>query len=226
VASSLPNAAVLAIDLSRASLAYASREAAARGIDNIAFAQADLLRLADVDISFDMIECIGVLHHLEEPEAGLRALVSVLRPGGHIKIGLYSKVAREAIIRARARFAESGHDDDLDGIRAFREALIAAHDDTLSSLVKSRDFFATSEFRDMVMHVQEHQFTLPAIDAMLKRNGLKFLGFCSQPARSLLARMPARTAERSVRDLKVWHRLEIRNPDLFRGMYQFVCVKR
>lgn len=226
LARTLPQAAVLAIDLSRASLAYATREAAAHGVANIAFAQADILRLSGVDIAFDMIESVGVLHHMEEPEAGLQSLLSVLKPGGYLRLGLYSKAARHAVNAARHRFAETGIAPGLGGIRALRRDLIDTDDPALVPLRGIRDFFAASEFRDLVMHVQEHQYTVPKIGAMLRRNGLKFLGFSSPAARAVLADMPPKMAARRVRDLAWWDNYERRNPDSFICMYDFFCVKR
>lgn len=226
LAQTMPNAAMLGIDLSRASLAYATREATVRDARNLSFAQADILKLADVDVEFDLIESVGVLHHMEDPEAGLRALLSVLKPGGYLRLALYSQTARRAVNVARERFAAAEHEPGLDGIRAFRRAMVHTADPELVSLRTIPDFYTASEFRDLVMHVQEHQFTIPQISGMLKRNGLKFLGFAGASARAALGAMPPKMAERRVRDLETWHRFEERNPDTFIGMYDFFCVKR
>lgn len=226
VAQSLPHAGVLAIDLSRASLAYATREATARGVTNVAFAQADILKLADVDVQFDLIESVGVLHHMEDPEAGLQALLKVLKPGGHLRLALYSKAARHSVNAARTYFADGAYASGLDGIRAFRRDLISMDDPALVPLQGTPDFFSASEFRDLVMHVQEHQFTLPQISAMLKRNGLKFIGFSSETARAELRKMPPKMAQRRARDLEAWDKYETQHPETFVRMYDFFCVKR
>lgn len=226
LAQSLPGAAILALDLSRASLAYATREAAARGIGTVAFAQGDILKLSGVDAAFDLVESVGVLHHMEDPEAGLQALTATLKPGGYLRLALYSRHARPAVNAARARFAEAGGAEGQTGIRAFRRDLAETEDPALVPLRGIRDFFAASEFRDLVMHVQEHQFTIPEIGVMLKRNGLKFLGFCSPTARAVLAEMPPKMADRKRRDLESWDRYERRYPDTFLRMYDFFCMKR
>ncbi|WP_299613259.1 class I SAM-dependent methyltransferase [uncultured Tateyamaria sp.] len=226
VAQTLPHAAVLAIDLSRASLAYATREAKVRGATNVAFAQADILKLSDVDVEFDLIESVGVLHHMEDPEAGLQALLKVLKPGGYLRLALYSKAARHAVNAARNYYSADKYAPGLIGIRAFRRDLIHTDDPALAPIQTIPDFFAASEFRDLVMHVQEHQFTLPQIDEMLKRNGLKFLGFSSPSARAALRKMPAKMAQRRERDLRAWDKYEQRNPDTFIRMYDFFCMKR
>ncbi|MEK9970297.1 MAG: methyltransferase domain-containing protein, partial [Ferrovibrio sp.] len=89
-ASSYYRSKVLAIDLSRTSLAYARRKAAGIGIANVEFAQADILKLGSIGRSFDVIESFGVLHHLRDPAAGLAQLVRLLRPDGYMMLGLYS----------------------------------------------------------------------------------------------------------------------------------------
>jgi SAM-dependent methyltransferase len=226
VALTLPRAVVLAIDLSRASLAYATREAAMREVRNISFAQADILKLSGVAAEFHLIEACGVLHHMEDPEAGLKSLVNALKPGGYLRLGLYSKTARQAVTVARDAFAAGGYGSDLAGVRAFRRDLLASDDPVFTSLQSTGDFFSTSEFRDLVMHVQEHQFTLPQIRAMLNRNGLKFIGFVSPSVRGSLNRMPDKMAKRRISDLGAWDRFEKRNPDTFIGMYDFFCIKR
>ena len=91
------NCKVTAIDLSRKSLAYAKRKTDELGIKNIEYYQADILDLKNTFSDFDIIESAGVLHHLEDPISGWNSLNSLLKPGGIMKIGLYSKLAREHI---------------------------------------------------------------------------------------------------------------------------------
>jgi len=73
---------VLAIDLSLSSISYAKRKTQEMGIHNIEYAQADILKIGGITRTFDVIESVGVLHHLADPLAGWRTLVSRLRPGG------------------------------------------------------------------------------------------------------------------------------------------------
>ena len=82
---------VTAIDLSLASLSYAKRQATALGLNNVTFAVADILNLGSVGRTFDLIDASGVLHHLEDPWAAWRVLLTLLRPGGLMRVGLYSK---------------------------------------------------------------------------------------------------------------------------------------
>lgn len=54
-------------------------------------AQASLMRLPFADGVYDIVYNVGVLHHIREPEAGMRELVRVLKPGGLLIVGVYKK---------------------------------------------------------------------------------------------------------------------------------------
>ena len=101
-AQKVSDAQVLAIDISRASLAYGKRMADKFGIQNIEFMQADILNLKDLNRKFPVIESVGVLHHMENPEKGWEVLRNILEPGGIMRLGLYSQTARKDIKRIRS----------------------------------------------------------------------------------------------------------------------------
>ncbi len=225
VASWLAGSRILAIDLSLPSLAYAKRKARELGIGNIAFAQADILKLGALGRVFDSIEAMGVLHHLADPWAGWEVLLSLLAPGGVMRIGLYSELARQDIVAARKLIAERGYRPTADDIRRCRQDLIAvAADERLHFVRDSWDFFSISECRDLLFHTQEHRMTLPAIKDFLTRHRLQFLGFeLGEPLwRGYAARFPADAARI---DLDCWHVFETENPRCFKGMYQFWVQK-
>src|SRR5262249_11070036 len=128
--------------------------------------------------TFDVIEAGGVLHHLAEPMAGWRVLLSILRPGGFMRAGLYSKLARQDIAAARAHIARRGYGPSAEEVSRCRQELAVLGDGAPpSKVVAWLDFFSTSRCRDLLFHVQEHQFTLCEIDDFLRTNQLEFLGF-------------------------------------------------
>ena len=220
-----PDARILAIDLSLASLGYAKRMAGTLGFRNIEFAQADITKAAAIGRSFDFIDVSGVLHHLGDPWQGWRALLSLLRPGGAMQVGLYSKLARQNVVAARALIAERGYRPVPEDIRRCREEILAAADGTLlKSASAFSDFFTTNECRDLIFHVQEHQMTLPQIKAFLAENGVQFTGFVLDPAiqQQFAARFPE--SEASL-DLDRWHAFETAAPATFAKMYQFFVRK-
>jgi SAM-dependent methyltransferase len=86
------------LDRSAAALKVAQARAAARGLTNIVWEQRSLLDLPGSGLGpFDYIDCCGVLHHLPDPEAGVRALLSVLAPGGGMGLMVYAPHGRTGI---------------------------------------------------------------------------------------------------------------------------------
>jgi SAM-dependent methyltransferase len=217
-------ARILAIDLSLASLSYAKRMAQKLGLADIEFAQADILKLDAIGRQFDFIDASGVLHHLADPWQGWRVLLSLLRPGGTMQLGIYSDIARRNVVAARALIAERGYRPIPQDIRRCREDIIAATNPLLNSLTRSGDFFTTSECRDLLFHVQESRITLPEIKSFLAANNLTFAGFSLEMAtlQKFAARFPERAA---MTDLDRWHAFELDVPDAFLGMYQFQVRK-
>jgi SAM-dependent methyltransferase len=216
-------ASILAVDLSRASLAHALRKTRELGIRNIEYAQADLLRLGELDRNFELIECVGVLHHLRDPMAGWRSLMKILAPNGFMRIGLYSQLGRSRIAHGQAFARREGYPVTEDGIRGLRRALLAAaeKDPELAIVAMIHDIYSASGCRDLLLNVQEHRLTLPQIADALQELGLEFLGFemlGPQVARKYLSRFPANP---SMDDLSNWHAFEEAEPDTFSGMYRF-----
>ena len=215
-------ARLLAIDLSLTSLCYAKRMTDALGLKNIEYAQADIMELGALGRSFDIIESVGVLHHLADPVAGWRVLLDLLRPGGFMDIGLYSALARRQIVVARRHIAERGYAATAADIRRCRQDLmtLGGHEELLSF----GDFFAMSDCRDLLFHVQEQRYTLPQLKDILQTLGLGLVGFRLEAsvARQYAERFgsdPTRT------DLDHWHQFETEHPRTFAAMYQFWVQK-
>ncbi|MHA1536312.1 MAG: tetratricopeptide repeat protein [Alphaproteobacteria bacterium] len=227
-ATNYKNARVLAIDLSLSSLTYAARKTRELGFSNVEYAQADITRLAALDRKFDLIESSGVLHHLGDPMLGWRVLVDLLRPGGLMKIGLYSEAAREPVVRARALIAERGYTTSPEDIRRCREDILEMareEGSAMAKLVEFRDFYSLSECRDLIFHVQEHRFTLPRIEAALATLKLRFLGFEMRDPAVLREFTKAYPQPGSTTSLALWDEFESGHRDTFWGMYQFWCRK-
>jgi SAM-dependent methyltransferase len=86
---------VVHLDQSEPSQTVARERAKVRGLDNIRFIRGSLLDAAGIAPGpWDYIDCCGVLHHLEDPDAGLAALTGVLAPGGGLGIMVYGALGR------------------------------------------------------------------------------------------------------------------------------------
>lgn len=221
----LAGARILAVDLSLASLAYGARMADRMGVDNIEFAQADLLALGGLDRRFDLIESTGVLHHLADPGEGLRVLAGLLAPGGALRLALYSQAARRGVVAARAMIAAQGLAATPGDIRRFRTTLASLPAGAPARQAMAfADFHSLNECRDLLFHVQEHRYDLPALGALLDDAGLRLLGMELEPAQhAAFAR--ANPDPEALRDLRAWDAFEAAHPDFFAGMYQFWAVR-
>jgi SAM-dependent methyltransferase len=216
---------ILAVDLSLSSLCHAQRKSRALGLTWLHYAQADILQLGALGRTFDLIESSGVLHHLADPLAGWRVLISILRPGGIMRVGLYSALARGHLAAARAFIAAGRYGQSADDIRRFRQDLVQTGSETAARIAEHRDFFSLSECRDLLFHRQEHSFTLPRIGAFLAECGLEFLGFDVEG--SILQQFRRRFPDpEALTDFARWHAFETENPHTFIGMYQFFVQRR
>ena len=166
--------------------------------------------------AYDIIESAGVLHHLDDTLSGWRILTDLLADGSLMKIGLYSEAARRHIVAA------GGYAPTPDGIRRCRQDILALPaNDIVRKIVASPDFYNLSSFRDLIFHVYEHHFTLPALATMLDELGLEFLGFeLTDPA--VLAKYRSEFPDDpAALDLSNWARFEACIPDAFAAIYQF-----
>jgi len=225
------NVNVLAIDISRSSLAYAVRMARKYDVSNIRFMQGDILKLSSLNKRFPVIECMGVLHHMEDPLAGWGVLTSLLMPGGLMSIALYSETARRDLNVPRNEFISAGLAPNRNNIRKYRSNIlkrISQGDISQSSILNKYDFYSTSGCRDLLFHFQEHRFTIPQISKALAEFDMKFIGFVFPAAQarniknSYLSHFPE---DREMTNLLYWDRFEKMYPDTFSEMYQFWCQK-
>ena len=219
-ASRYSNCEITAIDLSNSSISYAKRKVDEYGLKNINFIEMDLLELTSLNKRFDLIECSGVLHHMNEPSKGLSNLFDVLEPEGFLKLGLYSKYAREEILKARKLIKEKDIKPNIDGIRNFRNDLLNGEIKEVNEISNWSDFYSTSMCRDLCFHTHENCYTLIEIKNMLKVSNLEFLGFTLSKEIRDKYQIDNKDKD-SLKNLELWDKFEKLNPNSFREMYQF-----
>ncbi|MDG2473914.1 MAG: tetratricopeptide repeat protein [Paracoccaceae bacterium] len=217
------NSKVLAIDLSLSSLAYAKRKTKELGVQNIEYMQADILDLGKLDRQFDIIESVGVLHHMDEPMAGWKVLTDCLKKDGLMKIGLYSELARQHIVKMREEINQLKIKSNDIKMKSFRSMLIKSNKEHHKTILSSGDFYSLSMLRDLLFHIREHRFTIARIQDFLAELDLKFCGF---EAKNLVLDFSLKnTGKDDPYDLDKWNAYEKANPRAFAGMYQFWCQK-
>jgi len=224
IALEYPDAAITAIDISETSLNYARRQCAAIGLERIRFVKLDLHKVSELKQQFDAIFCSGVLHHLPDPERGWAELAGVLRPGGVMRIMLYSRAGRAGIAEARSLIrdlAAQPIDDDV--LREVRRRFLERVQDPRTWPAISASAFATlAGTHDLLLHRREDPFDVPRIGQALLRLRLRLLTFVLTPG--VRARYDAMFPyDRAHRNLQSVAAFERRDPSAFVSQYIFWC---
>jgi SAM-dependent methyltransferase len=122
------NAEIVYLDFSAASMAIAQQRAGIRGLKNITWIHESLLALPRLNLgTFDHINCSGVLHHLQDPDAGLQALLGSLKEEGAMAILVYGKYGRTGVYQMQSlmRLVNKYEPDPHRKIANTREVLAA-----------------------------------------------------------------------------------------------------
>lgn len=194
-----PQATVVGIDLSAKALAVARDRTQRSGADRVEFHHLSLYDVAQVPGEFDLINCVGVLHHLEDPIKGIQALAAKLAPGGLMHIFVYGELGRwEIQLMQKAIALLQQPKNYQDGVQIGRKIFAALPEDNRLvkrekerwSLENQRD----ANFADMYVHPQEIDYNIETLFALIDASGLNFLGF-SNPSfwqlERLLGKEPA-----------------------------------
>ena len=159
---------IVHLDPSGASISIAKERARVRGLAGIEWIQASLLDLPELALGeFDYINCVGVLHHLDSPEAGLDALRAVLAPGGAMGLMVYGQLGRTGVYQLQALLRT------LNGTASVDEALALTKG--LLSVLPGSNWFKRGEalhpdhrhgdagIADLLLHPQDRAFTVPQL---------------------------------------------------------------
>ena len=225
VAQQFPRSNVLALDLSKSSLAYALRKTKELGISNINYVHGDILDLHKIDKKFDVIHCTGVLHHMRSPSQGLECLIETLKEDGLMKLGLYSNIARTEINKIRNLIKKNKIPFTNNSIHSFRQNMINDDHILINEFNTSIDFFSLSGFRDLYFNIQETQYNIPEIKKIINNYNLHFCGFEFQHNLYDVAFKEMFPDTNSEQILENWDAFEKHNKNTFFNMYQFWIQK-
>jgi len=170
------------LDLSAASRKIAEARAGVRGLSDIRFHTGSLLDLPNMGLGlFDYIDCCGVLHHLEDPAAGLAALAGVLAPEGGIGLMLYGTLGRIGVYHAQAMLKLLGGNDPAPERLATAKRLLSELPATNwlrrnPAIVDYRQG-GDAELYDLLLHSRDRAFTVPEIAGLVAGAGLEVVAF-------------------------------------------------
>jgi SAM-dependent methyltransferase len=171
-----PDARVTAIDVSDASLRHTRDLQRKYNLENLELHRLPIERVREIGRSFDLVVCTGVLHHLPDPDYGIRALRDVLRPSGAMRLMVYARYGRAGIymMQEYCRLLEiKASATDLKSLGDALKTLPADH--PISGLLsRSKDFRRPEAMADALLHPQDRAYTVPEIYAWLDRCGMSF----------------------------------------------------
>lgn len=225
-----PHASVVGIDLSAGALQVAQERCHRSGANRVEFYHLSLYDAPTLAGEFDLINCVGVLHHLPDPIQGIQALAPKLAPGGLMHIFVYAELGRwevRLMQQAIALLQGEQRGDYQDGVQVGRQVFdslpennrIVKREKERWSLENQRD----ANFADMYVHPQEIDYTIDTLFELIDASGLEFMGF-SNPGYwqldRLLGKNPGLMERASgLNDRQRYRLVELLDPDL--SHYEF-----
>ncbi|MEM6599141.1 MAG: class I SAM-dependent methyltransferase [Cyanobacteria bacterium P01_C01_bin.69] len=190
-----PEAEVVGMDLSAGAIAVATERCQRSGADRVTFHNLSIYDVDQIPGEFDLINCVGVLHHMPDPIRGIQALAKKLKPGGIFHIFVYAELGRREIQltqEAIALLQGEKRGDYIDGVAVGRtlfaslpkENRLRKREETRWALENHRD----ECFADMYVHPQEIDYNVKTLFELIDASGLDFVGF-SNPQYWDLARL-------------------------------------
>lgn len=171
-----PAAQVTGADFSATSLQHAAALKKKYQLDNLHLHHLAVEQVGDLGTSFDRVVCTGVLHHLQDPDAGLRALQRVLKPHGALHLMVYAPYGRSGIYMMQEFCRLVGFRAPAADIRDLLLALKAlpANHPLTDLLRETPDFRSEAGVADALLHPQDRAYTVAELLTFLESNGLTF----------------------------------------------------
>lgn len=213
-----PASQVVGIDISTTSIRHTLALKRKYELSNLEVFQLPVERAGELGCCFDKIVCTGVLHHLPDPEAGLRALAAVLEPDGVMHLMVYAAYGRAGIymLQDYCRRLGIGHTDPDIQELAQTLAALPPHHPLARLLGESPDFYTKAGLADALLHPQDRAYTVPQLFDFFEDCGLRFGRWVRQapylPRCGSLAETP-----HADRLAKLTHREQYAALELFRG---------
>jgi len=171
-----PAARVVAVDVSTTSLEHTERLKQKYDLTNLETRQLAIEKVGDLDHQFDHIICTGVLHHLAEPDAGLRALCSVLNSEGAMYLMVYAPYGRTGVYMIQdycRRLGIGASPQEVSDLILVLKVL-PPHHPLLSSQGGSREFPNSDALADALLNPRDRSYSVPQLFDFIERAGLTF----------------------------------------------------
>ena len=171
-----PSAEVTAIDCSATSVRHTEELKRKHDLKNLQVHQVAIEDVRELGLNFDQIVCTGVLHHLADPEEGLRALRGVLNPNGVIHLMVYAPYGRAGIYLLQEFCRRVGirpNDEDIRELIAALCALPPGHP-LQALLARAPDFREEAALADALLNPNDRAYNVSELFDLVEKCGLKF----------------------------------------------------
>jgi SAM-dependent methyltransferase len=171
-----PSAKVVAIDISQPSLDHQQYLKDKHGLQNLELHLLPIEELSALGLDFDLVVCIGVLHHLADPAKGMQALAGCLRRDGVAIVMLYGKYGRIGVDLLASVFHDLGLGQDDSSVQVVKETIprLPADHPVRSYLKNSLDLNADTSVVDTFLHGRQRCYTVSECIDLVTSAGLVF----------------------------------------------------
>jgi len=195
------------VDLSAKAREIAEARVMARGLQNITFVTGSLLDAPTMG-SFDYIDCCGVLHHLDDPQAGFDALAQAVRPEGGMGLMVYAPYGRTGVYPLQEAFSVllSGKPAErLKRAKAIFERIPEGHPFKRNTHLGDHRA-SEAGFYDLLLHSQDQAYSIREFYTAIEAAGLSVVGL---PQAHLYDPAPIVGEAKALRDLDPMMRMEL-----------------
>lgn len=172
-------AKVTAIDVSRSALGHHQFLKDKHDLQNLELRLLPIEEVAALGSDFDLIVSSGVLHHLANPLAGLKALAGCLRSDGALGVMLYAKYGRFGVEVLESVFRDLGLSQDEASVQRVKEAIAVLPTDhpVRSYFARARDLMSDGALVDTFLHSRQRSYTVAECLDLVSSAGLAFQGW-------------------------------------------------
>jgi SAM-dependent methyltransferase len=179
-----PRARVIGIDVSSTGIEKTEALKHKYGLDNLEVRELPLERAGELDHSFEHVVCTGVLHHLPDPDAGLRVLRDVLAPGGAMLLMVYAPYGRAGVYLLQEYCRRLGLGASPAEVQQLATSLLALPPEhpLVPLLRNAPDFRDEAALADALLNPQDRPYSVPQLFDLIELSGLQFGRWVRQAA--------------------------------------------
>ncbi|CDN16795.1 MAG: class I SAM-dependent methyltransferase [Richelia sp.] len=225
-----PEASVVGIDLSPGPLEVARERCQRSGAARVEFHHLSLFDVEQIPGEFDLINCVGVLHHTPDPIGGIKALAKKLAPGGLLHVFVYGELGRweiQLMQKAIALLQGDKRGDYRDGVNVGRQVFASLPENNRLVQYEKRRWGMENMrdecFADMYVHPQEIDYNVETVFELIDASGLDFVGFSNSgfwDIERLLGKAPELIERaKSFSERQLYRLIELLDPEI--SHYEF-----